>query len=144
MTYATCKRCGRPIDGHESIQRGYGSTCWRKIKKQTRQNEQLLSEGPRTIADQVLAAQTIRAIRALLADCERTECTCHHHVPTRDMDIRSYDHPCGYHLPGFENPQWVYLECPSCGYQWSWWKLHGPSLQVLENTSNQDQQGDRE
>lgn len=29
-----CKRCGRAIGSKESIKRGYGSTCFRKIMKE--------------------------------------------------------------------------------------------------------------
>ena len=30
----TCKRCNRKLTKPESIKQGYGSTCWKKVKKE--------------------------------------------------------------------------------------------------------------
>lgn len=38
-------------------------------------------------------------------------------------DFRSYDHPNGYAVLGCEKPQWLYIECLRCQYQWAFWKL---------------------
>lgn len=37
-----------------------------------------------------------------------------------------YAHPGGYELDGEDNRQWVYIECPHCGYAWALWKLGVP------------------
>jgi hypothetical protein len=33
-----------------------------------------------------------------------------------------YDHDGGYNVAGFAEPQWLYLDCPRCGYGESLWK----------------------
>lgn len=43
-----------------------------------------------------------------------------------DLNFRTiihYEHRNGWHIPGFQTHQWVYIECPKCGNQWSLIKL---------------------
>lgn len=40
--------------------------------------------------------------------------------------IRAYPHSAGWTVLGFEEPQWLYIVCPRCGYQWALWKLGFP------------------
>ena len=32
--FGNCLRCGRPLSNKVSVKRGYGSTCYRKVKKE--------------------------------------------------------------------------------------------------------------
>jgi len=40
--------------------------------------------------------------------------------------IKFYDHSGGWEVDGFEEKQWLYVECPKCGYEWSLQKLGVP------------------
>lgn len=44
-------------------------------------------------------------------------------APLKDQPLKHYDHPAGHHVSGYAMPQWLYVECPVCGYQWSFRKL---------------------
>lgn len=37
--------------------------------------------------------------------------------------MHGYKHEGGYPVAGFEMPQWLYVVCPKCDYQWSLRKL---------------------
>lgn len=37
--------------------------------------------------------------------------------------LKSYDHDGGYTVVGFDKPQWLFIECIRCDYQWALWKL---------------------
>jgi len=39
------------------------------------------------------------------------------------LRILQYNHDGGYKVDGFEKPQWLYVVCPNCDYQWSLQKL---------------------
>lgn len=39
------------------------------------------------------------------------------------LKIERYDHDHGYQVEGYEWPQWLYVTCPKCEYQWSFKKL---------------------
>lgn len=32
-------------------------------------------------------------------------------------------HSGGWTVPGYDEPRWLYIVCPSCKYQWALWKL---------------------
>jgi len=38
-------------------------------------------------------------------------------------DISYYDHPHGFNVTSFISPQWLYIVCNSCHYQWALHKL---------------------
>lgn len=37
--------------------------------------------------------------------------------------IQHYTHHDGFQVANFEMPQWLYVVCPRCDYQWALWKL---------------------
>jgi len=37
-----------------------------------------------------------------------------------------YEHPFGWRVKGLVHKQWVFFNCPHCGYQTSWDKLGVP------------------
>jgi predicted nucleic acid-binding Zn ribbon protein len=39
-------------------------------------------------------------------------------------EIKMYNHPAGYEVEGMTSPQWLYVVCPKCGYEWSLKKLN--------------------
>ena len=40
--------------------------------------------------------------------------------------IHAYSHHGGWPVLGMAGPQWLYITCPGCGYDWSLWKLGVP------------------
>jgi hypothetical protein len=40
-----------------------------------------------------------------------------------ELPIQHYTHEGGHEVESFEMPQWLYVTCPKCDYQWSLWKL---------------------
>ena len=38
-------------------------------------------------------------------------------------ELEHYDHDGGLPVVGFARPQWLYIECLNCDYQWALWKL---------------------
>lgn len=40
-----------------------------------------------------------------------------------NVPLEYYDHHGGFDVLGFKEPQWLYVTCPKCKYQWSLWKL---------------------
>lgn len=41
----------------------------------------------------------------------------------KGLQIERYDHDHGYQVEGYKWPQWLYVTCPKCEYQWSFKKL---------------------
>ena len=41
----------------------------------------------------------------------------------QDLPIKHYDHEGGWLVKGYRERQWLYVECPRCGYEWALWKL---------------------
>lgn len=115
----TCKRCNRGLTNTASVKRGYGPVCWSKVKTDDGKQKKIYE--PCTIAYPGLASHIMREIRKRVLQGNITECSCGE--PFETGEIRSYDHDGGYNLKGFGKPQWVYVECSKCGYQWSIWKL---------------------
>ena len=89
-----------------------------------------------TITDHQLAKEARVRIRGLLFKCERQTCSCKDHHPVTGMEVITFDHPAGYNLPGYGQPQWVVIRCPKCNYEWSFWKLRGPDLMSLERSAS--------
>lgn len=46
-------------------------------------------------------------------------------------DFKSYDHDGGFPVVGFDKPQWLFLECINCDYQWALAKLIRRSVQEM-------------
>ncbi len=101
-----------------------------------------------TITDQKEASKSLARVRKIFrADLEtspasdtisRTVCmNCGE--PLRPENIEYYDHPGGYDLPGFGQPQWLYHHCEGknkdgkkCNHDQSLWKLRIPELASAE------------
>lgn len=47
-----------------------------------------------------------------------------------------YAHPGGYNLDDEKYAQWVYIECPHCGYAWALWKLGTPHPTAFDKEEN--------
>ena len=68
----------------------------------------------------------IEDIKKRIIECKRKQigrlkCTC---GETIDEDnIEMYPHNNGMEIEGMEKRQWIYIHCPSCGYDWALWKL---------------------
>jgi hypothetical protein len=81
-----------------------------------------------TITDQEEAAKVRREIRRRLLKYAQVK-TCHCGTPLEDCEFVTCDHGSGgVPLRGYAVPQWIWFECPKCGYQYAIWKLRGPSL----------------
>jgi len=44
-------------------------------------------------------------------------------IDLSDQPIDCYPHEGGWNVNGFEEKQWLSIQCPGCGYDWSLWKL---------------------
>lgn len=77
---------------------------------------------PITIKDEKKAKQSLEDIYQLILAVGRRE-TCMCGEPLRNTIIWSWDHPDGKFLAGFGAPQWVFLHCNKCGYDYAIWKL---------------------
>ncbi|WP_048181333.1 DUF6011 domain-containing protein [Methanosarcina sp. MTP4] len=127
MVSKVCLRCNRPLKNPLSQERGYGPECWKKIQQhvEKRQDYPL----PCSISDPIIASETLAEISRRARVANRKKCDCGKSLVSGE--VKTYDHDCGETLAGFSHPQWVYLTCPKCGYQWAYWKLRGPSLKDL-------------
>jgi len=122
-----CLRCNRPLSNPDSVRHGYGPTCWAKIQKTLRLDDDQAPD-PVTITDQEEAAKVRREIRRRLLKYAQVK-TCHCGTPLEDCEFVTCDHGSGgVPLRGYAVPQWIWFECPKCGYQYAIWKLRGPSL----------------
>jgi len=98
-----CNKCGRPLSDPESIQRGFGPTCWAKI---TAHRDPLTGEFP-------LAEEALRN-----TDPEKAKCICGHDL--RNEAVRGYEHDAGWQTD--HGKQWLFVKCPMCGYDMALWK----------------------
>lgn len=62
---------------------------------------------------------TLREIEVVIHKSGVT-CDCGREITTR---AERYDHDGGVPVKGFAEKQWVYFNCPKCGYDWALWKL---------------------
>jgi len=53
-------------------------------------------------------------------------------------DAEGYPHPGGYFVEEEEFPQWLYIECPKCGYAWALWKLGAPHPNAFKKENGHD------
>lgn len=64
--------------------------------------------------------KTLKDYKAIIDNLE-PECDCG--TPLLPVDLEHYDHDGGWYVEGFDEKQWLYLECPDCGYQTALWKI---------------------
>lgn len=125
MAMSLCRRCHRGISNPKSIKHGFGPVCWAKLQKMD-YNERPTSFRI-TITDQKEASKSLEKVRELMQHAEVKTCRkCGE--PLRPENIEYYDHPGGYDMPGFGQPQWLYHHCEECGFDYSLWKLRIPEL----------------
>ena len=74
-------------------------------------------------------------IQTLIEQIKVTSCKCGAKLKL-DM-VENYSHPGGYHLQGYDKPQWVYIHCDSCEYDHALWKLGVPWPKKGEEVSNE-------
>lgn len=127
MASNSCLRCHRGLSDPDSVKRGFGPKCWSKVRGKQKTLDEI---EPRTVTEPALAEATMREIFRRAVRTGYT-CDCKKHVPIHKMDLLSCDHSGGHPLQGFGEPQWVWFECPDCGYQLAYWKLRGESLEDL-------------
>lgn len=60
----------------------------------------------------------------------RTECSkCN--VNLTKEPIQHYAHSNGWSVIGFKKKQWLFVQCPKCGYQSALWKLGIPQTVAI-------------
>lgn len=127
-----CKRCGKLLTGPESIARGYGDKCWRRVWKfikAGKEPEEPLENDSGEKTDCFRARETrLEILRRIAASDEK--CICGAHVDAEHF--KSYDHEAGYRIPGYLNPQWIYTKCPQCGHENSLRKMVTVDIDDLE------------
>lgn len=122
-----CLLCGRPLKNPKHQERGYGPQCWKLVRRQA--EKKLNSSLSSSVSDPQLASVTLGQISRMVKRARRKTCDCGKSLTS--AIVYTYDHECGDTLPGFSKPQWVFLICRRCGYQWAYWKIHGPSLENI-------------
>ncbi len=128
MAYTRCLRCGRALKDRLSKQRGYGPECW--IKVQHNQPPRGPPLKIKSSIENIFDAIYIKdQIRDRLQRAPVKTCSCGASLLAGELG--TFDHDSGYRLRGFSFPQWVFITCPDCGLEWSYWKLRGPSLDDL-------------
>jgi hypothetical protein len=114
-----CLKCHRPLTNAKSIQLRFGPVCWRHM---TKGNDKCDYGLPRSVSDPVIANETLRDLYQQVLDRgNRQNCICG--KPLYNCDAWSFNHPNGRELPGFNEPQWVFLHCPKCKYDYALNKL---------------------
>jgi|GEM_PF-3094720 len=56
-------------------------------------------------------------------------------IPFDNLTVEYFPHDAGYQVDGLQAKQWLYVECPACGYEWSFKKLH---IRDTETLSDED------
>jgi hypothetical protein len=69
-----------------------------------------------TIIDQELAYNSIQKITRVTGI---KRCHCGGEL----FGVLTFDHCGGVSIPGFGEPQWLFLHCEKCGYDTALWKL---------------------
>ncbi|MDD5048185.1 MAG: DUF6011 domain-containing protein [Patescibacteria group bacterium] len=120
-----CLKCNRPLSNPKSIRHGYGPECWSKVQRTLRLEDNQAPEKV-TISDQKRARDTrVRLRKVLHYSSRRKNCDCG--TPFSECELMTCDHEeGGVPLDGYAVPQWIWYECPKCGYQTAWWKVLHP------------------
>lgn len=136
-----CKACGKLLSGPDSIKRGYGDKCWRKVWKFVRGTQE--PEAPQgvkqnnndSITDPDTALKTRLIIKKRI-DCSEETCLCGEKV--EGAPVYFYDHDGGYMIPGYSQPQWIYSFCENCGHENSLRKMHTVDIEDLETEGRRE------
>lgn len=64
-----------------------------------------------------------RSIEVIRGQIDENVCRDCGYVGLMNRPIEAYDHPNGWAVEGYPQPQWLYVVCPDCEYQWALWKL---------------------
>lgn len=114
-----CRRCGRELKSPDSIERGYGRSCWKKVRQNMIAAWEALKD-PCTIANIDDALETFRAIQMEI-DRSGERCACG--TLLSDGQLMCHDHDGGVALAGYGKPQWIYVHCIHCGHDTALWKV---------------------
>lgn len=128
-----CLACGRTLTHRDSIERGYGPTCYKRIQAASEVNHGW--DEVSTLVDMSLADASIKAVQTVLRRLAAANDDSHHHSAGRPRNrcptcgrplstlVEYRDHGTGgLHLPGFAVKQWVWIPC-GCGYDTAVQKL---------------------
>ena len=75
----------------------------------------ILNKGPREQNDH----PSLDHYLSKLSGCKCEWC----HSDLSAGEVKHYRHPSGLPLKGYKERQWIFIECPKCGYEWALWKL---------------------
>ena len=110
MTHCGC--CGRELTDPESVERGIGPICWKKLDSEWKDAiEEERKKGSKEDNQYPTLLQYQRLIKG--------QCKCGGKL----MPLDHYEHKGGYFIKDFEKRQWLYSKCEKCGDQWSFWKI---------------------
>ena len=65
------------------------------------------------------------------------KCTCEKST-FADMPLNMYPHTGGWNIAEINKKQWLFFTCPSCGYQWSIWKIGVPKTHFFQDNFDQE------
>lgn len=73
--------------------------------------------------DIFLTEEQAAPFRFQIRDRECCRNAFHDETNLKDEPIRAYPHSDGWKIQGLPGSWWLFIKCPSCGYDWSIWKL---------------------
>lgn len=123
-----CDVCGRPLQNERSRKLGRGPVCDRKVKAKERMLEEEMMTP--TIVDQEIAYESMRKITRAVGV---RRCHCGEEL----FGVLTFDHSGGVDIPGFGEPQWLFLHCEKCKYDTAIWKLGVNAEEVLRDIPDQ-------
>lgn len=71
-----------------------------------------------------MAAEKVLSLAEIgdIIDKHNLPCTCGATIQGSNIDCYG-PHDGGIKVKGYADKQWVYVNCPKCGYDWALWKL---------------------
>lgn len=99
-----CNLCGRTLTDPESIQRGFGPSCWKKATADKEHFEGCFPEA-----------------EAALRNADEDAATCLCGCDLRGQPVEGYEHDSGWKTD--HGIQWLFVTCPNCKYEMALWKM---------------------
>ncbi len=120
----TCRRCGRELTDPESIKRGIGPECIKKGDLHKGNGGKPSDAAAADLQTRSIPVTLQETIFNLTNPNRRTCRFCN--TPLQARNLYYYPHAGGYLIPSLQIPKaleegkaWVFIECFTCGHEWS-------------------------
>lgn len=112
--------CGRRLTDPDSVKKGIGPICEKKIKKMDRVWRKAgLDQGYFNLE---LYPHGLD-ISKLSAEIDRIGPKCNCGETLRGSNVEHYKHGSGIKVIGYQDLQWIYVHCDNCNYDMALWKI---------------------